>query len=460
VGQWNPQRNNQRHNNFEPDLNDPEDRKEWNSDDEAFDEFGRKKKKGTKRKSEAKPEAKAEPSVKKIPAVKMAAAAAASAAASGSEKLASPNAVYNAVTALKRPIVSESSASAPEDIHGTIDSLELIRQTGSAQAALGLFRERATALKAMQEAEHRPVPFGAAVQRALAPPPGRLSTQEAAMQVAERQANSRNAPSNRGPNTGANAYHLRKQWKPVLPCKYFSEGLCRNGANCTFMHDRGDMCKFWVNGQCMKGELCTAVHPTPESATPQAAFTDFDTGDATSGLSYSAPGSTLMEKLWKGSSHTSDAPPVAAAAAAAPSQTLMDKMWKQRRPNQEDESKHSVDDARFYSGYSLAQQNQAVEKNSKSNGVSSSSSAAVEYPEKEREPTREEVVQRMQAATVKALTDRDASSFLKELEALRKYIPEQEYTITKATIEKALAPQAFAANMNQELQNLGRVRKT
>jgi len=172
---------------------------------------------------------------------------------------------------------------------GSDPSMLLTNQPASMQQAyLGLLRDSQAAAASMQAARDWPQSQTANVNRAIAPPPGRLSMKDAAMEVAERAASARNAASysNRGANTGANQFVMRKQMVPLVPCRFFAEGFCQRGSSCTFLHAGKELCKFFVNGRCMKGDGCTAAHPEPEAAAPVAAFVDFDTGHPTSGLEF------------------------------------------------------------------------------------------------------------------------------------------------------------------------------
>merc|ERR1712046_235591 len=85
------------------------------------------------------------------------------------------------------------------------------------------------------------------------------------------------------------------------------------------------------------------------------------------------------------------------------------------------------DDSGNYSGYLSTPPNPFGKDHAMGSGrgetFSTPVSAPVEPAEPEIELTHEEVVQRLQAAEDRALSENDASSFLRELQALSDYIP-------------------------------------
>lgn len=84
-----------------------------------------------------------------------------------------------------------------------------------------------------------------------------------------------------------------------------------------------------VHGRCMKGASCSASHPAPEEGSLSAPFSDFETGDPTSGLEFASAGQNLMEKLWKQNETSSP------ASALSSSQALMQKLARTQRPQEE-----------------------------------------------------------------------------------------------------------------------------
>lgn len=59
--------------------------------------------------------------------------------------------------------------------------------------------------------------------------------------------------------------------KPKVPCRYWMEGKCTKGEECTFSHalrpnktpdeaKSGEVCRFHIAGSCLKGETCLYSH--------------------------------------------------------------------------------------------------------------------------------------------------------------------------------------------------------
>jgi len=44
-------------------------------------------------------------------------------------------------------------------------------------------------------------------------------------------------------------------------CKYWAQGTCHKGQDCTYLHDlKDELCKYFLNGTCVKGEECVYSH--------------------------------------------------------------------------------------------------------------------------------------------------------------------------------------------------------
>ena len=59
-----------------------------------------------------------------------------------------------------------------------------------------------------------------------------------------------------------------KQERALVLCKFFMDGACHRGANCTFSHSgtptkKKDPCRFFIGGHCSKGAECLYNHHLP-----------------------------------------------------------------------------------------------------------------------------------------------------------------------------------------------------
>ncbi|VDK27392.1 unnamed protein product [Gongylonema pulchrum] len=58
----------------------------------------------------------------------------------------------------------------------------------------------------------------------------------------------------------------RGRWGDRQICKFFREGYCRDGDNCSYSHDatdsgrKAELCKFYQQGYCKKGLQCPLLH--------------------------------------------------------------------------------------------------------------------------------------------------------------------------------------------------------
>jgi hypothetical protein len=58
----------------------------------------------------------------------------------------------------------------------------------------------------------------------------------------------------------------KKEFVSRIPCKYWLEGACQKGDECTFSHNiipqkKDTICKFFITGNCLKGEeACIYLH--------------------------------------------------------------------------------------------------------------------------------------------------------------------------------------------------------
>ncbi|CAO3682314.1 unnamed protein product [Rhizopus microsporus] len=58
----------------------------------------------------------------------------------------------------------------------------------------------------------------------------------------------------------------KKEFVPLVPCKYYAQGYCKDGDKCTFKHDNTndpEVCPLWVKGKCKNDELCRFKHEGP-----------------------------------------------------------------------------------------------------------------------------------------------------------------------------------------------------
>ncbi|CEG83586.1 hypothetical protein RMATCC62417_17484 [Rhizopus microsporus] len=58
----------------------------------------------------------------------------------------------------------------------------------------------------------------------------------------------------------------KKEFVPLVPCKYYGQGYCKDGDKCTFKHDNTndpEVCPLWVKGKCKNDELCRFKHEGP-----------------------------------------------------------------------------------------------------------------------------------------------------------------------------------------------------
>lgn len=486
---WNPLQNTHGRDPLEPDLNDPDDRKDWNSDDEEFDEFGRKK---------SKKKRKPAPADTKAPAKRLASRASSSGASQA------PQAT---LTEDGRP--RRGAADTSDDSRAQFAAWAAEPPKATAPARQMTTRGPAFDKPAFSQATIPASKFATLGKPAFEK---RLSSRDAAMAVAERGAGQWNAgkQQNKGANTGANMIHLRKQWKPTVPCKWYNEGLCQSGSNCTFLHEKAEVCKFLLHGRCMKGASCDAYHPPPEESKPGALFTDFETGDPTSGLDFapSGPsGQTLMDKIWQDKAAASastdkkqdayaDANPTLRGVKSTTSQILMEKLakmkqqqaekmsashslgklkqaqspatqeawgWQQQQVNAGAASQTSrvrqslVEAAAKYLGRSTIPPNQLDDDLIGAPKTIPIAPVAKIAPVEPEEDLSEEVVQqRLADARENAVKAKDINIFLREVEALKQYIADDEIAPAKKFVQDEVNAQINLTSMNQNLQNLGR----
>ena len=57
----------------------------------------------------------------------------------------------------------------------------------------------------------------------------------------------------------------RREFVPRVLCKYWLEGACQKGEDCTFSHaklpkKKIEICKFFLTNTCLKGEACIYSH--------------------------------------------------------------------------------------------------------------------------------------------------------------------------------------------------------
>eukprot|EP00117_Sycon_ciliatum_P034956 scpid26026/ scgid3646/ Zinc finger CCCH domain-containing protein 6 len=57
----------------------------------------------------------------------------------------------------------------------------------------------------------------------------------------------------------------RAAQRPLVPCRYYMEGRCHKGADCTFSHNvkrekKPELCKFYSQDCCSRGESCLYMH--------------------------------------------------------------------------------------------------------------------------------------------------------------------------------------------------------
>ncbi|XP_072233350.1 uncharacterized protein [Leuresthes tenuis] len=50
------------------------------------------------------------------------------------------------------------------------------------------------------------------------------------------------------------------------PCKYYNNGVCKNGQNCTYLHT----CRYFLAGNCRNGSRCKLSHSVSEGGPPGA----------------------------------------------------------------------------------------------------------------------------------------------------------------------------------------------
>lgn len=65
----------------------------------------------------------------------------------------------------------------------------------------------------------------------------------------------------------------------MVPCQFFQQGTCARGDACMFLHTgKGAVadCKFFAMGQCSRGSACTLRHF--RGFAPESSFVDFETG--------------------------------------------------------------------------------------------------------------------------------------------------------------------------------------
>lgn len=74
----------------------------------------------------------------------------------------------------------------------------------------------------------------------------------------------------------------KDKWTSRVPCRFFQQGICRNGDSCQMSHDPRDSqprplshkfpeeCAFFLQGKCSRGGGCTFAHGQDELAIIQS----------------------------------------------------------------------------------------------------------------------------------------------------------------------------------------------
>lgn len=230
---------------------DPQDRNEWNSDDEDVDEFGRRKKRKTSSKK----------SSQDIGAEESFAKASSSTFHQPGPNGADANAAFGMYPWLAQGCMQSQSSGAPgfpnPQMPPGLQQMAVALQQMAASGNLQVPRPKAAVWRPPQAAETMWRGRNTAWPgiECMSPEPVEVSTRP---KVPMR------------PWNGV----------PIVPCKFYQEGNCSRGETCTFLHSGpGGVvdCKYWVLGKCIKGAGCPFRHVKGMSASASS-FVDFETG--------------------------------------------------------------------------------------------------------------------------------------------------------------------------------------
>ncbi|KAG0735204.1 hypothetical protein G6F61_004193 [Rhizopus arrhizus] len=67
-------------------------------------------------------------------------------------------------------------------------------------------------------------------------------------------------------NKSGKAAKPKKEWVPLVPCKYYAQGYCKDAEKCTFKHESindPEVCPLWIKGKCKNDDLCRFKHEGP-----------------------------------------------------------------------------------------------------------------------------------------------------------------------------------------------------